>query len=380
MAVSVLKRLLTYGDNIFEFNMKYLMLVGLWHSENWTRNQKLLYKIYDNTLDVLGLIYLTLTTIGIHESMDDITAALAGVDKSLVAYNFMLKIIVFHFRKHQLRKLVKEIIASGDVVPEEHKILVAKLSLATTIITTIIVTIFTGISVMAGELPAKVWLPFDTSKNFMNLLAGVQICLVTFGVPICYRGLALKCFVSTMIFYLRDQLIDLQVKFKELDNFKDAEEEVRTYFKKIVKKHIRLIRYSKTIDNLLREYFLIQNLAITIEVCMNSVTLTLIGFSQKSLAINFIAFLIMALIHAFVYCYLGDEIIEQSKGISLAAYNTSWTSWPVDMQKDLLTVIIAAQSHFKLTAGGMAVMSLETYAQTLYNGYSIFAVLIDAVN
>nr|CUQ99402.1 Olfactory receptor 20 [Manduca sexta] len=344
MAVSVLKRLLTYGDNIFEFNIKYLMLVGLWHNENWTRNQKLLYKIYDNTLDVLGLIYLTLTAIGIHGNMDDITAALAGVDKSLVAYNFMLKIIVFHFRKHQLRKLVKEIIASGDVVPEEHKILVAKLSLATTTITTIIVTIFTGISVLAGELPAKVWLPFDTSKNFMNLLAGVQICLVTFGVPICYRGLALKCFVSTMIFYLRDQLIDLQVKFKELDNFKDAEEEVRTNFKKIVKKHIRLIRYSKTIDNLLREYFLIQNLAITIEVCMNSVTLTL------------------------------------SEGISSAAYNTSWTSWPVDMQKDLLTVIIVAQSHFKLTAGGMAVMSLETYAQTLYNGYSIFAVLIDAVN
>ncbi|KAG6462194.1 hypothetical protein O3G_MSEX013102 [Manduca sexta] len=356
------------------------MLVGFWHNENWTRNQKLLYKIYDLTMHVFGITYISLSAVGIYRSRHDLTVALAGVDKALVAYNFMFKIIVFHFRKDQLKKLVKEMIASGDVVPENHKILMAKLSLATTITSTIIVVIFTGSSMMVGDLPARVWLPFDISKSFMHLLAGVQFCLVIFAIPVCYRGLALQCFVSTLIFYLRDQLIDLQDKFKDLEYFQNVETELRRNFKKIVKKHIRLIRYSKEMDYLLREYFLIQNVAFTTEVCMNAVILTLIGFSQKTLAINFIAFLITALIHAFVYCYLGDEIIEQSEGISFAAYNTSWTSWPVDMQKNLLTIVIAAQSHLKLTAGGMAVMSLETYAQTLYNGYSIFAVLADAVH
>ena len=56
----------------------------------------------------------------------------------------------------------------------------------------------------------------------------------------------------------------------------------------------------------------------------------------------------------------------QSQGIALAAYESTWTSWPVDLQKDLLIVIVAAQRPLKLSAGGMALLSIQTFSQVMF--------------
>nr|WQS23370.1 odorant receptor 26 [Diaphania glauculalis] len=88
----------------------------------------------------------------------------------------------------------------------------------------------------------------------------------------------------------------------------------------------------------------------------------------------------VALFNAYIFCYLGQELFDQSASIAYAAYESRWTSWPVDMQKDLLIFITVAQKNFTLSAGGIANMSMETFARALYNGYSIFAVLRDVVD
>ncbi|KAI8435244.1 hypothetical protein MSG28_003592 [Choristoneura fumiferana] len=138
--------------------------------------------------------------------------------------------------------------------------------------------------------------------------------------------------------------------------------------------------YSQTMSEIFKEYFLIQNLAVTVELCLSAFMATITGLEQQSLLASFVAFLCVALLNAFIYCYLGDELIVQSQSIALAAYESTWTSWPPDLQKDLQILIRAAQKPLKLSAGGVADMSMQTYSQTLYNGYSIFAVLNDAVD
>ncbi|CAG5011990.1 unnamed protein product [Parnassius apollo] len=128
---------------------------------------------------------------------------------------------------------------------------------------------------------------------------------------------------------------------------------MRSEFREIVKKHMRLMRNSKQLSTIFEEFFLIQNLAVSVEMCLNAMMVTMVGLEQKTLL---------------------------SELIANAAYETSWTSWPLDMQKDLLLLIKVAQKPLSLSAGGVATMSMQTYSQALYNGYSIFAFLNDAVD
>ncbi|XP_028037835.1 odorant receptor 4-like [Bombyx mandarina] len=372
-------RMVTRG-HFFDFNIKYLFYVGLWPSNEAKRIEKIAYKLYEYQLHVLSLIFLVTTGIGTYKNHKDIIALLTNLDKTLVAYNFVFKVIVFVYKREELRKLIEQIVQSGDQITEDHKAFMAKLVIVLTGISTVIVTAFSCLALFEGEMTIDAWMPFDPMKSKINLFAASQILAATFMVPCGYRAFAMLGIVCSLILYLRDQLVDLQNKIRDLRFATGNVEKLRDDFKLIVKKHVRLLGYSKVIEMIFKEYFFIQNMAVTAELCLNAMMVTVVGLEQKTLAASFLAFLSVALLNAYIYCYLGNELIVQSEGIAMAAYESSWILWPVDMQKDLLIVITAAQKPMKLSAGGIAVLSVQTYSQTLYNGYSIFAVLNDIVN
>nr|XP_013189993.1 unnamed protein product [Amyelois transitella] len=198
--------------------------------------------------------------------------------------------------------------------------------------------------------------------------------------PSVLRGSAMQGLICSLIMYLCEQLEELQRRIRALKYCKENEVEMRNQFKDIIRKHVRIMRYSGTMKVIFNEYFFVQNLAITLELCLNAVMITVVGSSQMKVLLSFLAFLCVALLNAYIYSYLGNELIIQSANVAQAAYDAEWTSWPVGLQKDLLFVIRNAQKPLALSAGGMAYMSMQTFAQALYNGYSIFAVLNDAVD
>ncbi|KAJ8709614.1 hypothetical protein PYW08_009618 [Mythimna loreyi] len=379
MALSVLDRFYLIDDGFFSFNLKYLFFVGLWPEKTLTRNQKFFYKIYELFIHCLTIIFLLLTGIGTYQHKDDLVVVFSNVDKCLVVYNFFFKTIIFLIKRNELRELLDEIELSGDEVTEERKKMMANYVMLLTGMTAAVVGAFSLLALFEGTMSIEAWLPFDPMESTMKLILSLQILAFCVFPGLC-RAFAMQGLVCSMIMYLCDQLIHLQRQLRSLEYVMETEMVTRMKFKKIVRKHIRLMGYSMRMENIFKEYFLVQNLAVTVELCLNAVMITVVGVQQITLLITFFAYLIIALINAYIYCYLGNELIIQSQGIALAAYESTWTSWPVDLQKDLLMVIIAAQRPLKLSAGGMALLSIQTFSQALYNGYSIFAVLTDAVN
>nr|ALM26236.1 odorant receptor 46 [Athetis dissimilis] len=357
--------------------MKYLFFVGLWPEKTLTGYQKVFYKIYEFFIHFLTITFLTLAGIGTYQHKDDLVVVFSNLDKCLVVYNFLFKTIIFVIKRDKLRDLIDEIEMSGDEVTEERKKLMANYVVLLTGISAAVVGAFSLLALYEGTMSIEAWLPFDPMESLRNQILSLQILAFCVFPGLC-RAFAMQGLVCSMIMYLCDQLIHLQKEMATLDNLTEAE--MRMKFKKIIIKHIRLMGYSMKMENIFKEYFLVQNLAVTVELCLNAVMVTVVGVQQITLLITFLAYLIVALINAYVYCYLGNELIIQSQGIALAAYESTWTSWPVDLQKDLLILIGAAQRPLKLSAGGMALLSIETFSQALYNGYSIFAVLNDAVN
>ncbi|XP_072944358.1 odorant receptor 4-like [Epargyreus clarus] len=329
-------------------------------------------------LNIMPFAFIILTAIGTYENRNYMVILMSNLDKTLVAYNFVSKTFIFVIKRQELNILITEIKCSGDKISDERQRLMAMHVIVVTTLSTATVGAFSLLSQLKGELPVEAWIPFNVTKNQMNLFLGLQILAVSFMVSL-FRNFAIQGIVCSIVMYFCEQLVDVQNRIKCLKFSKETELQMREEFKEIVKKHVRLMRYSKTFTNILKEFFLIQNLAVTIELCLNAIMVSVVGIAQKTLFASFLSYLCLALLNAYIFCYLGNELIIQSEGIALAAYESEWTSWPIDVQKSLLIIIRMAQKPLSLSAGGMATMCIQTYSQALYNAYSIFAVLNDMV-
>ncbi|XP_047988187.1 odorant receptor 30a-like [Leguminivora glycinivorella] len=371
--------LLELSDNFFAYNLKYLFFVGLWPDDPWAKENPTLYKMYEITTHILSVIFLITTGIGTYQIKDDVVLLMTNLDKCLVAYNFVAKVAIFVSKRRQVEILISEIVNSGDQIAEERKKMMLTMIVVITGFCTSIVAAFSALALYHNELSVEAWMPFDPMESKMNLLTASQLLAITIVVPVIWRAIAMQGIVCSIIMYLCDQLVELQERIRSLELSSMTERAVREEFKDIVKKHVRLMGYSQDMNKIFEEYFLIQNLAVTLELCLNALMATMVGFEQKTLLVTFFAFLCVALMNAYIYCYLGNEMIIQSGNIALAAYESSWISWPLDLQKDLVILLRVAQKPLYLSAGGMVAMSIQTYSQTLYNGYSIFAVLNDVV-
>ncbi|XP_075986578.1 putative odorant receptor 65b [Anticarsia gemmatalis] len=377
MAVSVLARFYTFGDGFFDFNLKYLFIVGLWPEEDLNETQRFFYKGYETTLHVFTVLLFIITGIGLYENRDDLTAFLTNLDKTLVAYNFFFKTVPFVYKRDKLKELIEEIKNSGDVVTEERKQLMYKGTITITGISVVLISVFSLVAIFEGEMSIEAWMPFDPLEDRMKLILSAQILAALF-LPGLFRAFAMQGLVCCLIIYLCDQLVDVQKKMRNIKYTEDGAVEVRKKFREAIKKHVRLMRYAQEMEQIFKEYFLVQHLAITVELCLNAIMVTVV--SDITLLVSFLVYLGLALLNAYIYSYLGNELIIQSQGIAMAGYEAPWTSWPLDMQKDLLILIRAAQRPLALSAGGMELMSIQTFSKALYNGYSIFAVLNDMVD
>lgn len=120
MAFDIINRF-RFNKDFFELNLKYLFFVGLWADESLTKNQSTLYGIYQNTLHCFSLIFLVITGVKTYQIRHDVITFLANMDKTIVAYNYFLKVIMFLFRREELKRLADDILLSGDRVKEESR-------------------------------------------------------------------------------------------------------------------------------------------------------------------------------------------------------------------------------------------------------------------
>ncbi|CAH2074450.1 unnamed protein product, partial [Iphiclides podalirius] len=285
-----LKRFISPSRDFFDFNLKYLFYVGLWPREDFSKRHAILYKLYEISLHVLSLIYVLTTSIGTYQHRGDFTVLLANLDKTLVAYNFVLKVVVFVLKRKQLERLIGEIISSGDRITYQRKCLMAFHMVAITVVTTATIGAFSLLALFKMEMIVEAWMPFDPSKNLTNYLMALEILVVSF-IPCSFRSIAMQGIVCSIVMYFCDQYVDLQRRIKVLEYSSINEGRMRSEFGEILKKH--------------------------------------------------------------------------SEGIAMAAYGTSWTSWPLDMQKNLLIVIRVAQKPLTLSAGGVVIMSMRAYSQDI---------------
>lgn len=72
----------------------------------------------------------------------------------------------------------------------------------------------------------------------------------------------------------------------------------------------------------------------------------------------------------FVFCWFGNELIEESKKLGLAIYSSSWYTFSPTFKSTLIIFQQNTQKDLYFTPGGFTTLSLKTFANVSMNLFS----------
>ncbi|XP_044598630.1 odorant receptor 13a-like isoform X1 [Cotesia glomerata] len=141
-----------------------------------------------------------------------------------------------------------------------------------------------------------------------------------------------------------------------------------------VNMHKNALKFSQDLeDSISSAWLLVLFFSLTIISITGTVTTT--KFDQPNEAFKFMAFTIGAVFHLFYTSFQGQELIDQSERVFRAAYDSKWYNLPCSHQKLLSFLIMKSVTPSVITAGGMYILSLDTFSIVLKNAMSFFTVL-----
>uniref|UniRef100_A0A182PZ52 Uncharacterized protein n=1 Tax=Anopheles epiroticus TaxID=199890 RepID=A0A182PZ52_9DIPT len=100
---------------------------------------------------------------------------------------------------------------------------------------------------------------------------------------------------------------------------------------------------------------------------------TISGFNTQFISV-FILFLFDTT-ETFGYCYLGNQLSDESARIASVVYECGWEGFSSAVQKDLQLTLLRAQRPVGITAGKFCFMNMEQFGEVVKTTYSFFIVL-----
>ncbi|XP_012063224.1 PREDICTED: odorant receptor 4-like [Atta cephalotes] len=134
----------------------------------------------------------------------------------------------------------------------------------------------------------------------------------------------------------------------------------------IAKHHVRILRFSASVEEVLREICLLELLTYTLTICLlEYYCLTEWKNSDAIAILIYFILLISFTFNVLIFCYIGELLVEQYSKIGAATYEIDW--YNLSGNKALELVLVIAMSHHppKLTAGKFIDLSMNTFSAIL---------------
>ncbi|XP_017759703.1 PREDICTED: LOW QUALITY PROTEIN: odorant receptor 4-like [Eufriesea mexicana] len=135
---------------------------------------------------------------------------------------------------------------------------------------------------------------------------------------------------------------------------------------KIIKHHIRILRFSEMVGTVLQEVCFLEFIGTTFVICLlEYYCLTdweqnnIIGLSTYTLLLISLTF------NMFLLCYIGNLLIEKSTLVGEFCYMTDWYNLPTQTTKGLILIIAMSHNPVKISAGSVIDLSLPSFVNVL---------------
>ncbi|CAL1674350.1 unnamed protein product [Lasius platythorax] len=224
----------------------------------------------------------------------------------------------------------------------------------------------------------KMQLPFNVNTQrtyrfvliaeFMHLI----LCNLVAGV--------VNAILLTLVLHVGGQIEILQNSLSQLisGEIRNEEESIVIATNKIIRKHIKIIQFSKNIEDLYAHIALLLFASNTVLICLiGFLIVTAIGTPDaKEQIMKCLLFFSTTNLEAFIFCYAGEYLSNKSKTIGFAMYNCPWYNLRPNDSRVLLFVILRSQKQLTLTAGKMMELSLESFTRIMNASGSYLSVLL----
>ncbi|XP_045770975.1 putative odorant receptor 85e [Maniola jurtina] len=124
-------------------------------------------------------------------------------------------------------------------------------------------------------------------------------------------------------------------------------------------------RFEKLVSPLLA----LRVIQVTLYLC------TLLYAASLKLDMLTVEYLAAVALDMFVYCYFGNQIILQADRVSLAGYQSAWSSMGVKPRRLLLNILLANRKPMLVRAGGFLAMNLQTFVLIIKTSFSYYTLL-----
>ncbi|KAI4476740.1 hypothetical protein M0804_013357 [Polistes exclamans] len=206
-------------------------------------------------------------------------------------------------------------------------------------------------------------LPYKTRTGINIDDTRIYFCICIYQmliVPIITFGyVGFDCLFINLAFHITAQFGILGCTVKEiLNNCNDF----RINIKNLVYRHYKLIRQAKNLENSFNVIILQQLTGCTFQLCISGYN-TLIGSVHKEglTLIIFFVYAFCVLSTLFIYCYIGECLIQESMSLSNAFYSYEWYNISPINQKMIYMCMLRMKKPQHLTSGKFFILSLSTF-------------------
>ncbi|GAB0093844.1 Odorant receptor [Sergentomyia squamirostris] len=228
-------------------------------------------------------------------------------------------------------------------------------------------------------LPFNIWVPFDEFDTaypyvYMYLLYSAHTVVVyhiAFDSLFCIS-------ISHLCMHYRLLQENLKVVVddpKEDERPSNAHENMNR-LKSCIEKHQCLTRIRKYIEEIFTDVIFMNFFVSSINICSVGF---LMATNRGYHAMKFFMLFLCYLVELFLFCWFGQELIDNSSSVAYSAYESSWYSTTQKFKKIMILVIHRSQFSEILTALKFWDISLNTFRKILSASWSYFALLHTAL-
>nr|UEN71257.1 olfactory receptor 74 [Gregopimpla kuwanae] len=200
-----------------------------------------------------------------------------------------------------------------------------------------------------------------------------QLCQL---ICLCFCSVGIDSIFFAIVMHLCAQFKLLNVDIARLGHHVDQRNNVRENFISNIERHKHLSRLAKLVEDIFHPIILGQLAASGLHITLLGIEI-LFGLrdGNYSILVYSAVTVSLLLLQLYIYCYAGDYLASQAKGIRDAAYSCSWYNFRPSFAKDIMFVVVRSNRLFHLTAGKMFRMNIQGFTTLLKTIMSFFSVL-----
>ncbi|XP_050481106.1 odorant receptor 4-like [Bombus huntii] len=189
----------------------------------------------------------------------------------------------------------------------------------------------------------------------LQILSGLIVTSVTVGA--CGLAAVLTMHASgqlNMVVARLDNLVDTKVEEKQ-----EAQTVAQRKLGIIVEHHLRTLSLIASIEKVMNMICLVELVGCTMNMCM--IKYYFLTEKSKDMRIVYAIVYASMVFNIFIFCYIGEIVIEQGERVGKKVYMTEWYRLPHKTALGLVLVISRSSMVVKITAGKFVQISITTF-------------------